>query len=458
MAGTITSAGLGSGIDIESLVTKLMSIEQQPITKLQTKDKSFDTKLSAFGTLKSSLSSLQTAAEAISSAAKFSAYQASIADSTIGTVSAGSSASAGSYQLEVSSLASSQKVVTTAQSSSYTFADGTLSFDVAGKVTNIDISAAKGNNTLAKVRDAINASGAGVSASLLSDGNGTRLILTASQSGTDNGFTVSGLGLGFDPNDIASSDSLVDQSTSKAATNAVFTLDGVQVTRSSNVISDALDGVTLTLNKKNIGTPTTLNITQDGTAIQKKVEDFITAYNNVVNTIKTQTAWNNDTKTAAALNGDAAVRGIQSQLRSIVSGSLSSGSLTRLSDIGIKIETSGTLTLDSTKFKNVLADPTKDIGSLFAEGTVSGFADQIADRVKEFLGTDGLLTSRTDGIKKTQLGIDKQIETLEARMTVIEARYRKQFTALDTSVASWNSTGNYLTTQLSSLLTKYTNN
>ena len=651
MAGTITSAGLGSGIDVESLITKLMSIERQPISKLQAKDKSYDTKLSAFGTLKSQLSSLQTAAESIStkstyavyaatiantavasavagsnakagsyqlevnalataqvamssirpsgftfntgtlsitsggttkniditasnntmsgvrdainaanagvtaslvtdvsgdislkiastntgtssaftlsgigldfdpanipssgteiySAASFAAtnaqfkvngasyvrqsnyvtnaisgvnltlnstntgspttlsvsqtstkssfssYKASVTDSTIATAAAGSGATAGSYQLEVSSLASTQKIVTAPLSSAYTFATGPLTLTTGGTTTSIDITAS--NNTLSGVRDAINAANAGVSASLLNDGNGTRLVLSAAQSGTDFGVTVSGLGLSFDPNNIAASGTLVDQLTSKAATNAVFKLDGIEITRSSNTITDVLDDVSLTLNKTNTGSPTSFSVSQDNTAMEDKVKAFITAYNSVISNIKSQTAYNAETKSASALNGDAAVRSIQSQLRNLVGGTLAGGSLTRLSDVGIKIEKDGSLTLDSTKFQSVVSDPTKDVGALFtSSGSVVGFADQIAAKMKSFLDTDGLLTSRTDGIKKSQLSIDKQIETLETRLETIEARYRKQFTALDSTVASWNSTGNYLTQQLSSLLTKY---
>lgn len=651
MAGTITSAGLGSGIDVESLITQLMSLEKQPITKLQAKDKSYDTKLSAFGTLKSQLSSLQTAAESIStkstyavykatiadtavasavagssakagsyqlevnslatsqvamSASKpngytfatgtltiatgskttnisitagnnsmtgmrdainaanagvtaslvtdvsgdtslkiastntgtsnaftltgigldfdpsnipgsgaeiyaadsyaatnaqfkingtsyvrqsnyvtnaiggvslslsatntghpttlsisqsstkssFSSYKTSVADSTIASAAAGSGATAGSYQLEVSSLASTQKIVTAPLASGYTFATGPLTLTAGGTTTNINITTS--NNTLSGMRDAINAANAGVSASLLNDGSGTRLILSAAQSGTDYGVTVSGLGLSFDPNNISASGTLVDQLTSKAATNAVFKLDGIEITRSSNTITDALDDVSLTLTKTNISNPTSFSVSQDKTAMEDKVKAFITAYNSVISNIKSQTAYNAETKTASALNGDAAVRSIQSQLRNVVGGTLASGSLTRLSDVGIKIEKDGSLTLDSTKFQSVLSDPTKDVGALFtSSGSVSGFADQVTAKVKAFLDTDGLLTSRTDGIKKSQLGIDKQIETLETRLEAIEARYRKQFTALDSTVSSWNSTGNYLTQQLSSLLTKY---
>jgi flagellar hook-associated protein 2 len=393
------------------------------------------------------------------SSSKFAAYTATTADSSIASATASSSASAGSYQLEVSSLASSQKIVTSAQSTGYTFADGTLSLDLGGTVTSLSISASAGNNTLSGVRDAINNANAGLTASLLNDGSGTRLILSATNTGTDSAVSVTGLGLDFNSSDISASGSLVDQTNSKAATNAVFSLDGVEITRASNTVSDALDGVTLNLTKKNVGSPTTLTIAKDSSALQDKVNTLISTYNTVVKYIKAQSAYDADTQTASALNGDTAARSIQSQLRTLVGGSLSSGSLTRLSDVGVTIAKDGTLSLDSTKFAAAVNDPSKDVSALFVEtGTVSGFADQIAKKVASLLDTGGILTSRTDGIKKTQTSIEKQIESLTARMDVIEARYRRQFTALDTTVSSWTSTGTYLTTQLSSLLSKYTGN
>lgn len=455
-SGTITSAGIGSNIDIESLITNLMQIERKPITQLQTQNTTQQAKLSAFGTLKSNLSKLQTAAEAIDTRNEFAAFKANLADTAVASATAGAGAAASSYRLEVTSLASSQKVVTAAQGSGYTFADGTLSLTVGTTTTNVNISAAAGNNTLSGVRDAINAANGGVTASLLNDGSGTRLVLTAKNSGTANAVTISGLGLDFNPNNVAASGALVDQSTSKVATNAVFKIDDVEITRSSNTVSDALDGVTLNLSKTNTGNPTTLTITQDNSAMEEKVKAFITAYNNVISNIKTQTAYNTETKVAGTLNGDSAVRSIQTQLRNVLSGTLAGGSLTRLSEVGMSIAVDGTLSLDSTKFQAALNNPTKDVSALFgSSGSIDGFAKQIATKVSDFLDSDGLLTSRTDGINKSISNIAKQIETLNVRLESIEDRYRRQFTALDTTVASWTNTGNYLTQQLSTLLSSY---
>ncbi|MEC5396294.1 flagellar filament capping protein FliD [Uliginosibacterium sp. H1] len=457
MAGTITSLGVGSNLNLEDMVTQLMQLERQPITQLQTRSAGATTQLSALGSLKSALSNLQTAAKALSTGTTFNAFKTSVAATDVASATASGGAVAGQYSIEVTQLAQFQKVKSAAVTNGATIGTGTLTLELGTttggaftadgtKTKNIVINSS--NNTLAGLRDAINASGAEVSASIVNEGTSSRLVLTSKNSGTTNTFRLSGLS-GFDYNPASETGSM-EKITS--ALDAKVTIDSIEVTRSSNTITDAINGVTLNLTKTNTGSPTTLAVTTDAKAVEDKVSAFIKAYNDVNSFIRTQTSYDATSKKAGTLNGDAAVRSIQSQLRATVSGTLSGGTLTRLSEVGVKIAVDGSLSLDSTKFQAALADPTKNVSALFADTNgVAGFGKQIDSKISDFLGTEGVLTSRTDGINKTITNYTKRIEALEVRMETIEARYRRQFSALDTMVASYTSTGNYLTQQLAAL-------
>ena len=455
--GAITSAGLGSGIDVETLVSKLMTLERQPITQIQTQETSINTRLSAYGTLKSTLSTLQDAAKAMQTSDNFAAWTATVADSSIASASVSSGASAGSHSLVVTDLAQSQIVASTGYaSSSAAVATGTLTLQLgtyaAGVFTgstSTDITIDSSNNTLGGLRDAINAAKTGVTASIVNDGNTTRLVLSSDNSGTANSFKLSGL-TGFDFNPAAAGASTL--ASKQVAKNAAFTLDGIDMTRSSNTVSDVLTGVTFTLKAKTTST-TSLAITSDTTSIKAKINSFVSAYNGAVSLMSSQTNYNTTTKSGGPLNGESSVRAIQSQLRNIIGGSVSGNSgATRLADVGIKVGVDGKLTVDDTKLSAALGDPTKNVAGLFTKsGNVSGLADQMATTVGKILGTDGTLTARTDGLTKTIASMNDRIAKLETRMTSIEARYRRQFNAMDSVVAGLNTTSTFLTQQLAKL-------
>ncbi|MEC5388131.1 flagellar filament capping protein FliD [Uliginosibacterium sp. H3] len=458
--GSITSAGLGSGIDVEALVTKLVALERAPIEQLQAKETSVKTQLSAYGTLKSTLSALQDAAEALQTKDKFASNTANVADSAIAAATVDSTATAGSYSLEVAKLAQTEKIRSTGYASATsTIPTGTLKIDLgtfdgasftADSARSFNVTIDSSNNTLSGLRDAINNANAGVTASLVNDGTSTRLVVSSKDTGASNAFQLSGL-TGFDFNPAASGSS--SMLSTQVAQDAAFTLDGIAMTRSSNTVTDALTGVSLTLKAKTTAA-TTVNVGSDTTSITSKVNAFVTAYNNAVGLMSSQTSYNATSKTAGPLNGESSVRSIQSQLRSIMGGTVGSTvGMSRLADVGIQIGTDGKLTVNSDKLSTALKDPTKDVASLFTTSTTNpGFASQIATRVKSILGTDGILTTRTDGLNKNIKSTDDNIAKMELRITAIEARYRAQFNAMDSTIAGLTTTGNFLTTQLAKLL------
>jgi flagellar hook-associated protein 2 len=456
---TISAAGVGSGLDIESIVSQLMTIERQPINSLETKKSSYETRLSAFGQVKSSLSSLQSAIQALAKSATFAATTATVADSSIFSAVTSSSATTGSYSIKINELAQKQKVVTDnvtepgVADGDLTITLGTLSGGTftadAGRSTTIAFT----GSTLTELRDAINDADAGVSATIINNGTVNQLILTSDATGADQAFEISGTsglsGFNFDPAN--ASGSLSAKST---AQDASFEVDGIAITRSSNTVSDVIEGVTLTLKTKDaIGT--TLTIEADHSVAETAINSFVSAYNSMNSTLRKLIAYNPDTGSAGSLNGESIVRSVMSQVRDIFTYPLSGLSgASSLQDIGFSFAVDGSLSVDSTKLTEALANADTDVATLFmGNDTVTGLATQLDDKLDQFLAIDGLLTSRTESINTTIKGYDDSMSRLETRMTAIEARYRAQFTALDTLMSSLNSTSSYLTQVLSSLPT-----
>lgn len=385
----LSSPGIGSNLDVNGIITQLMALEGRSVTALNTKEASYQAKLTAYGSLKGALSSFQSAVQALSTPAKFTANKASVADATVVSASAGGSAAAGSYGIEVTALAQAQKLKTssTFTAASSTLGSGTLTIRFgtysAGTFTaNADkdtetVTIAAGQNSLAGVRDAINAADAGVSASIVHDGTGNRLVISSKDSGSANALKITATDDDGNHTDNAGLSQLIyDASTggtsnlsqTQAAQNATAIIDGITVSKASNTVTDVIEGVTLTLLKTNTGSPTTLTVARDTASIKSAVESFVKAYNDASKVLKDLSAYDASTKKGAILQGDSTVRSIQSQLRTVLNSALTTagGGLTTLSDIGVSFQKNGTLALDSTKLQTVMDDPAKDISTLFA--------------------------------------------------------------------------------------------
>ena len=384
----LSSPGLGSGLDVSSLVSQLMALERRPLTALATREAKYQAQLSAYGSLKGALSSFQTTVATLASPAKFSAAKASLADSTVATASASTSAATGSYSLEVQTLAQPHKLKSgsftatsdtvgtgtiTIQFGTYSGDSFTLNPDKAAATIVID----SGNSSLAGVRDAINAANAGVSASIINDGSGNRLVIASKDTGVANALKITAVDDdGNHTNNAGLSQLVFDGTTSGiknmtqtvAAQNATAVIDGISISKASNTISDAIEGVTLTLLKANTPSATTLVVARDIAGVQMSVESFVKAYNDLNKSISDLSKYDAVNKKASLLTGEATVRSVQSQLRGVFNTALTTagGGLSTLSDIGIAFQADGTLKLDAAKLNTALSDPTKDVSTLFA--------------------------------------------------------------------------------------------
>ena len=387
----LSSAGIGSNLPVDSIISQLMTLEQKPLTALDNKVSSYQSKLSAIGTLKSAMATFQTAARGLADISKFQAVSAKVGDAAVASASAGSRATIGSYSLEVTQLAQAQKLVAAGQASTTaTVGTGTISIELGtvvggsldaatGKYTNASFASAgaaaktitidPANSSLTGIRDAINKAGAGVTASIVNDGGASpyRLVLTENSTGKANSMKISVDGdaalqnlLNHNP---AGAQAL---SETVSAKNAEFKLDGIAVSSATNTPADVLDGVTLTLAKTNAGSPTTISVARDTETITASVGKFVSAYNAITKTLDDLTSYNAATKKGAVLNGDSTVRNMRTELRAMLSAPVDSGgAFSTLSEIGVTVK-AGVMAVDDAKLKKAIESNFSDIASLFA--------------------------------------------------------------------------------------------
>jgi flagellar hook-associated protein 2 len=455
---TISSPGIGSGLDVNSIVTQLMAIERQPLDALQTKQTSIQSTISEYGKIQSAVSTLNDLAAKL---AGTSAWKQTVSNSSSTAVSAATNNSApGTYTVTVESLASVQTIATgTPVPASTTPGAGTLhielgtygpnqtSFTPKAGATAVDVAIAA-TDTLADVRDKINAAGAGVTALIMTDASGSRLLIRSNDTGAANAFRTSGVAsLAFDP-----SAGVTTMVQSQTAADAQATVNGLAVTSSSNSLSNIVDG--LTLNLANVTTdPVTVNVVTDTDALKKTISDFAAAYTAVVKLIGTDTKYDAATKTGGILQGDSAAVGIQRQLRTLA-GSLSAASSTfgHLSDIGLELQADGSMTVNDTKLGNALGN-LAELKKMFANSnpadpTQDGFAKRFRVATDLMLGVDGAVTTRTAGLNAQLQRNEKDQDTWNTRLDQIEQRLRAQYTALDAVMAQLSTQSSYLTQQI----------
>lgn len=375
-----------------------MQVEQQPLTALNQKEASYQAKLTAYGSLKGAIASFQTAVKGLNDPTKFQTFKASVADSTLVTASAVSTAAGGNYALNVSKIAQPQSLVVAGQASaSVPIGSGTattLTFDFGaisgGSFTAYNSASGSGgtysgaaftsngagsktvtidssNNSLTGIRDAINSAGIGVTASIINDGSSApyRLVLSANTTGKTNSLRLSVSGdaslSGLLTQDPAGTQQMQE---TISAQNTEMTINGVFVSKSGATVADAIKGVTLNALKTG---STTLSVARDTAGASAAVSGFVKAYNDLGSTLKNLTTYDAATKKAAVLLGDATARGVQSQIRLMLGSPVSnSGAFSVLSQVGISYSADGALALDSAKLQAALSASPNDVAALFA--------------------------------------------------------------------------------------------
>lgn len=486
---SISSPGIGSNLDVNSIVSKLMSVEAQPLSDLNRTEVSYQTQLSSLGNLKGALSSFQSAAKDLSLATKFQGMRAGVSDGTVLSATATSSAAVGTHTVEVTSLASSQRLATVGQASSTaSLGTGVLTFDfgkITGTIDNVStnpdylkyqagasfnvvgtqktVTIGAGQDTLEGVRDAINSAKIGVTASIVNDGgtNPYRLVLAVDGVGENNSLRISAdtAGLqGLMAQDVTAGPAGQKLQEYATAQNAKFKVDGLSVSKTSNTVTDVIAGVTLNLIKTTTTTPATVNVSRDSGSITSAMNTLVKSYNDLQKTLNDVGGYNAATKQAGPLQGQSSVRSVRYDIRSALSQAFAgTGSLSSLSDIGLSIQRDGTMKLDSSKLQSAIDNNLTDLTSLFTEkGTTGvpssqGFGVRLAAAADGLLAEKGALGSQKSGLEARIKDIGKRRDALTDRLGDIEARYRKQFTALDTMMGQMTTTSNYLARQFANM-------
>jgi flagellar hook-associated protein 2 len=432
----ITSTGIGSGLDISAIVSSLTTaFGAAQTSQLTNQQNTLDSEVSAYGTFTAALDTLQAALPALQDPSQLAGFSATVADKNIASASTSSDAVAGTYSLQVNNLATVATATSAPLSSTAAVGTGTLTIAVGSSSTAITIDST--NNTLAGIAAAINsAPNIGVSASVITTTDGSRLVLTGTTTGAANQITVTPSGGDGGLASLAL--------TTVPAQDASFSINGFPATSGSNVVANAISGVTLNLQQASApATPTTLTISPDTSSAQTSIDGFVTAVNGVLSSIQTLTAYNPSTQTAGPLNGNATLEAFQNQLQSILGQFTSSGgSVKSLTDLGITAGTDGTYSTDDTTLGNALSASLASVGNLL--GGTNGIATQINNLVNNYTQPGGLLDTINQGLQTSLTDVSTQQTALAAQMAAYSARLTTEYNAMDTAVALLKQTQTYL--------------
>ncbi len=448
----VSAAGLGSGLDIQGLVDDLMKIERKPLTLLENKQSTYEAQLSAYGKIKSAMSDFESAMKDMGSLEKFQVYAVDSGDENKITATVSSAASVGSYNIIVSQLASTHKLASTGFSDSTSSIGQTGTIRITVGTDSFDVVIDNDTDSLEGIKNQINlaADNTGVKATILNvdDGVGgteSRLVLTADDSGSDNAITIA------DVSGIVAA--TLDLTTEMSpAQDAKATVDGFNVTSSTNSFNDVVEGLNFTV-KELDPTGTTLTVTRDTDAVLESAKQFVDTYNKLLNIIDEQSKRDYDNiDNNAILSNDSSLRQMKSDLREeLLQPANNVGEFSYLFDVGITSDpTTGRLTIDDDEFNAAMDKDFSAVSRLFADST-EGYAVRYESLAKSMQDDGGIIEVRTDGINSRIESTKAKIEREERHLEIVEERYRKQFNAMDTLYSQFTATSDYLTAQLSNM-------
>jgi len=465
--GLITDASIGSGINVDALVSQLVSAAAAPgESQIQTEQAGYTTQLGAIGALQQALTTFQTAVQGLSTTSAFTAHSATSSSPSVFGASASSTATPGSYSVQVTQLAQAAQLSSAAITGGGTayVGQGTLTLSLGSSSFNVTVDST--NDTLDGLVSAINSAtnNPGITASDVTTSTGSVLFLSSASTGAANAITVSSSGgdggrAQFDFTPGATCGQGLTQL--QAAQDANVTIAGLNLTSPTNTFTNALPGISLNLlttspsttstvngTTTTTYTPQTLTIANDPTTTTTQVNAFVSAYNALQTEMASLGSYNASTSTAGPLLGDPLLSNLENQINqslySTVSGA--TGSLNSLASIGITPDTTGQLQVDSTKLQNALTTNYNAVGQIF--GSSTGVAATLATTLSNVLGPSGAIQSRTNTLNSEMTQSQTALSTLDQQMAVLQSTYLAQFTALNTILADTQQTASFLTTNL----------
>ena len=465
----LSSQGIGSGLDVNSIVTQLVAIEKQPLTQLQTSATKLQTQLSLYGTVKSQMAALGDAAAALALPAAWSTQKASSANAAAVGVTAGASATAGGYSVSVSQLARAQSAASAGvaagsavgvagtlsiQLGTWSGADTALGF-TAGSATAVAVSISATDTTSA-IAAKINAAGAGVTATVLKDGANERLVIRSSTTGQASGFSVTASG---DAGRTFAVTGTIDSTNptpasgmylSQTARDAKVKIDGVEVVSSTNKISGVIAGLDLQLSQVTTA-PVEILVENDTSVTQKAIQTFVDTYNAINQTLANATKYDAATKTGGPLQGDSTTVGLQSALRSMMASSSTGSTFTTLSEVGLERQADGSLKVNSTKLTAAMGN-LDNLKKLFttdnSNASTNGFGLKVRDFTRGLLAVDGRVSNKSTALQGAISRNATDQDAVNTRAARVEASLRRQYSALDTKMAEINGLNSYVSSQI----------
>jgi flagellar hook-associated protein 2 len=449
---SITFSGLSTGIDTASMIEQLVNLERVPINQLQQRKSNYQNQISIVQNLNSKLQALQTKAQDLDTLEEFLSYETTSSDNEYISVSATGKANPGSYSIDVQNLAEAERRYSkgfTAKDEAGVAGEGTLTIQVGdGDAVDITIEA---TDTLESIVSKINSADIEASAGILYDGTNYYLQVSGTETGLENAITISESGgtIDMDLEDAAAN--IV-----QAAEDSVIVMDGFTITSASNEVTTAIPGVTLTLHSDTTAAdvdPVDINISPNSKEIQDKIKGLVDAYNSVVSIIHQEFSFDGEAKGANRLTGDSTLRGVQMQLGQLLSSSLDDlpGSLTALSQLGIKSQNDGTISIDTTALEEAIADDARGVAELFSgtsDHAIEGLGDKLDALIETFVDySEGILTAKINGMNSTVASIQKSIDRQEAYVDKFEEKLRAQFTSMEVTMSSLMSQSNFLASQ-----------
>jgi flagellar hook-associated protein 2 len=474
MASPITSSSM---IDVQGIVTNLMRVESAPLTALKKDATAITTKISAYGKVSSAIATFRDATNNLAQLGTWKAVSAVSSNPSAVTVTASSSAAVSQNSIEVQQLARAQNLASGSYAASTaTVGGGTLEIQLgtqpagatsftAGSAAAISVTIAAGA-TLADVRDSINAAGAGVRASIVKDGDGVRLFVGSTTTGANQAFKMTatdsdgnsndatGLSaLAFDPTKTAGAGS--NMTMVQRALDANYTIDGLALTSHTNTVTSALDGVDLTFNQVTTAA-VQINVKSDTDTLKASTQKFVDAYNALNKILSDGTRYDESTKTAGPLQADRSAVTVLQQIRSIVTDTVTGGTLTRLADAGMSLQRDGSITLNANTFASAASTPS-NLQALFAAtgggtgSTTQGLMLRFRTLADGITGTNGALTAASDNWAARKKNNQTRQDSMQVRLDARQAALLKQYSALDAKLAAAQQSGSQLSSALAGL-------
>ncbi len=449
----LSSPGIGSGLDVNGIVSQLMVLEQRPLVRLQLEQESVQVQISALGQFKTDLGTLKQAAEKLADAGTYDVFNAASSNESVLTGSASATAAPASHSITVTQLAQRHRLASGSFTDPATdVGNGTLNISVGADQFSLAIDPSA--QTLNDIRDAINAAGdnTGVTASIINVTGGSRLVLTANDTGLSNAIevTVTGDGDGNDADNAGLSALVYEAAGTQnlsqldAALDATFTVDGFAATSASNVVSGVIEGVSFELFDADPGGLTaTLTVSRDTESITGVLGELAGSWNGLLGSMKRLGA--------SELRGESMFIDIERQVRNLFASNAElGGALNVALDAGFDFDGDGFVSFEDSDVTALLKTDFSDVVTFFSDSE-AGFATRLETMLEAYVQTGGVIDSRNDNLSTRSRDLGKRMENMQFRLGIIESRLLDQFGALDGLVASLQTTSSFLSQQLASL-------